>query len=131
MIGIYYMKKKLLTLSLCTLMVAMLSGCGPIPELPEMTEQQEKLITEYAAGLLIKYDNAYDGGLLTEDALAKAEAKEIEQREKAERQKQLAEEYVAKSEKAKKEKEAKKSEDKKKKDDAKEEYNLEYFRSHL
>lgn len=115
------MKKRVMGFSLCMLMVTMLVGCGPIPELPEMTEQQEKLVTEYAAGLLIKYDNAYDGGLLTEEALAKAEAKEIEQREKAERQKQLAEEYVAKSEKAKQEKEEKKSKDKKDKEEAKEE----------
>ena len=58
----------------CGLIVAMsLTGCGFIPELPTLTEQQEKLITEYAAGLLLKYDNSYDSGLMTDEALAKAE----------------------------------------------------------
>lgn len=105
--------KKRMTSVVCGLIVAMsLTGCGFIPELPTLTEQQEKLITEYAAGLLLKYDNSYDSGLMTEEALAKAEEQEAIKRAREERQKELAAEYVAKSEKAQKEKEAKKEEKK-------------------
>ncbi len=96
--------RKNIVLSVCTIIaMAMLAGCGPIPELPEMTEQQEKLVAEYAAGLLLKYDNSYDNALLSEEALAAAEQKEEQERARLEKQKQLADEYVAKSANAKKE----------------------------
>lgn len=97
-------------------MAGTISGCGFIPELPEMTEQQEKLVTEYAAGLLLKYDNSYDNGILSEEELAKAEQQEAELRAREERQKELAAEYVAKSEQARKEKEEKEAKDKAEKD---------------
>ena len=103
------MKKAFQMCALLLMASVVLTGCGPIPELPQLTEQQEELITEYAAGLLLKYDNSYDNGILSEEELLKAEAKEKEQKEKAERQKQLADEYVAKSVQAAKEKEEKKS----------------------
>lgn len=110
------MKKAFQMCALLLMASVVLTGCGPIPELPQLTEQQEELITEYAAGLLLKYDNSYDNGILTEEELLKAEAKEKEQKEKAERQKQLADEYVAKSVQAAKEKEEKKSSSKKDKE---------------
>ena len=81
----------------------------------DMTEEQEQLLIEYAAGLLLKYDKAFDGGLLSEEALAKAEEKEIEIQKKAEREKQLADEYIEKSKKAQEEKEKQKAEKKNKK----------------
>ena len=115
------MKKVFLMCALSVMTSLVLTGCGPIPELPELTEQQEKLITEYAAGLLLKYDNSYDNGILSEEELLKAEAKEQEQRAREERQKQLADEYVAKSVQAEKEKANKKSESKKDKETVKEE----------
>lgn len=95
---------------------AVLSGCG-IPTIPDMTASQEELVTEYAAGLLLKYDDSFENGILSADELEKAEAEEKEQFEKQEKQKKLAEEYVAKSEAAQKEKEKKKQEKENKKED--------------
>ena len=109
------MKRRTLSLVTSLILATIMTGCGFIPQLPEMTEEQEALITEYAAGLLLKYDNSYDCGLMTEEQLLDAEAKEKAAYEKAEKQKQLAKEYVAKSKKAAEEKE-KQKEDKKKKD---------------
>lgn len=113
--------KKIVLFSASVMTVAMMSGCGFIPQLPELTQNQEEVITEYAAGLLLKYDKAYDNGLLSEEELVKAEAKELEQIEKAKRQKELADEYVAKSEKAREEKEKEKAEKNKDKKNSKDE----------
>ena len=89
-----------------------ITGCG-IPQIREMSEEQEKLVTEYAAGLLIKYDPSAKSNLLDEEQLAKAEEEERIQREKDERTKQLAEEYVAKQQAAEAEKQKKKDANKK------------------
>lgn len=102
------MKRRLTTFTV-VIMSVLMAGCA-IPQLPEMTETQEELVTEYAAGLLLKYDDSFENGILSAEELEIAEAKEREKFEKAEKQKKLAEEYVAKSEAAKKEKEKEKKE---------------------
>lgn len=109
------MKRKLIGLTV-VLVLFSFSGCGLVPQLAELTDEQEKLVTEYAAGLLLKYDKTYDNGLLTEEELLVAEQKEIEQLEKEKKQKQLAEEYLEKTEKAKADKEKQKEEKKDKED---------------
>jgi len=111
--------KKISVILVTGLLLATLSvGCGFIPQLPEMTQEQEAMITEYAAGLLLKYDNSYDGGIMSEEQLIEAEAKEKADYEKAEKQRLLAEEYVAKSKKAAEEKEKDNSEKKDKSEEA-------------
>ena len=47
---------------------SLLTGCKDA--IPEMTDEQEKLITEYAANLLLKYDKVYEQGVLTDDDLS-------------------------------------------------------------
>lgn len=100
--------KKQFTLSAIILSTVMLGGCAlPIPQLPEMTEEQEGLVTEYAAGLLLKYSPTYENQVLSDEQLAEAEAKEAVERAREEHTKQLAEEYLAKAETKKKNDEAK------------------------
>jgi len=48
------MKKKLSSLSLILICTLLFTGCGN--QIPDMTDQQSALITEYAAGLLLEYD---------------------------------------------------------------------------
>lgn len=58
--------KKNKTLKIITLVLAMslvLSGCGLIPSL-DLTESEQKVIAEYAAGLLLKYDRNYSGAIM-------------------------------------------------------------------
>lgn len=45
------------------LMTVCLSGCGLVPSL-NLTESEQKVIAEYAAGLLLKYDRNYSGALM-------------------------------------------------------------------
>lgn len=79
-----------------------MTGCGIGPQVPDLSEEQTELITEYAAGLMLKYDANYSGKLLDEEALAKEEATEADKRAKEQAYKQAAEEYLAKKENAKK-----------------------------
>lgn len=57
-----------------------MTACGST--IPDMTEEQEAMIVEYAAGLLLKYDKNYHGRLLEDEELAEAEQKEAEKRER-------------------------------------------------
>lgn len=63
---------KKLVISLCMLtLVMMLGGCGG--QIPDMTEEQREAISEYAVGLLLKYDTSQsdrlvDLSLLEEDS---------------------------------------------------------------
>ncbi len=96
------MKKRILLVSLICACMAM-TACGIAPEVPELSEEDTKLVTEYAAGLMLKYDTKYSSKLLDEDALAKEEAIEAEKRQKELAYKQAAESYLAKKQNAKKE----------------------------
>ncbi|MDE6714798.1 MAG: hypothetical protein K2K20_13820 [Lachnospiraceae bacterium] len=48
-----------------------LSGCGNA--IPDMTEEQQSMVTEYAAQLLLKYDANYQSTILTEEQSREAE----------------------------------------------------------
>ena len=65
------MKKSIISLLTVTLTAITLSGCALAP-VPDMTEEQEKLVAEYAAGLLLKYDQSYDNQIMTPEQLEKA-----------------------------------------------------------
>ena len=67
----------ILLVTMCTA-TAIFAGCGE--QLPDMTKEQEALVTEYAAGLLLKYDDSFDNGILSAKELEIAEAKENGQR---------------------------------------------------
>lgn len=68
---------KRLRILLCGLGVSfLLSGCGAMPEL---TEEENEIITEYAVGLLLKYDKYYNSRLV--DLSAYEEQQDIEQNE--------------------------------------------------
>lgn len=74
-----------------------LTGCV-IPAAIELTEEQEKVITEYAAGLIKKYDKSFSEQLLTDEELEAAIKAEEEEKAKEERKQKLAEEYLARVE---------------------------------
>ncbi len=81
-----------------------LTGCGLV-DMPELTEEQSALVTEYAAGLILKYDiTAVGDKLLTEEELAKGELEEAEKRQKEREVKEAAEDYLAKKANAGKDK---------------------------
>lgn len=85
-----------------------LSGCV-IPTIQDMTEEQEAVITEYAAGLLLKYDSNGSRGLMSDEELEKAAQEEALKKERDEKNKQLAQEYLKKTEEARKKKEEEKA----------------------
>ncbi len=91
------------------LSAATVSGCGLV-EMPELTEEQTELVTEYAAGLILKYDLSNpESDLLSEEELARLEEEERLKREKERAAKAAAEDYLAKKANADKEKEQKSS----------------------
>ena len=97
------MKKKIICTFLLAVCVA-LNGCGALVTLPDISQEEEELITEYAAGLILKYDTKFvKGNLLDDDILVQEEAKEKDAREKERAYRKSAEEYLAKKEAAKKE----------------------------
>ena len=51
------MKKRMMSLLLLGMVGSMLTGCGKA--IPEMTEEQHKLVVQYAADVLLKYDKNY------------------------------------------------------------------------
>lgn len=79
------------------MMCLFLIGCGK-SEIPEYSEEQTEEITEYAAGLMLKYDSKYSSKLLTKDELAKMTAEEKEDREKEKAYKEAAAKYANKKE---------------------------------
>ena len=52
------MRKKITGIVILIFITAFAAGCGN--KIPEMTEQQQELIVEYAAGTVLKYDKNYD-----------------------------------------------------------------------
>lgn len=58
----------------------LLPGCAQIPDL---TQEQSRLVAEYAAGMLMKYDKNSDSRLMTDEEMA---AYEVKQAEKAKKQ---------------------------------------------
>lgn len=55
--------------------VLQLTGCGNA--IPEMTEREQRMVTEYAAYLLLKYDANYQSSMLTEEESRAAEEEMI------------------------------------------------------
>ena len=50
---------------LCGITAAILmTGCGSV--MPDLTEEETEIISEYAAGVLLKYDRVHGGRLMSE-----------------------------------------------------------------
>ncbi len=74
---IMFNKKKSIAVMLiiCNLLF-LLTGCGN--QIPEMTDAENELVTEYAAGLLLKYHSKYEGRLV-DTSVSPQEGQETEQ----------------------------------------------------
>lgn len=59
-----------------------LSGCGN--SIPDMTEQEQKIVAEYAANLLLKYDKNYEVKVVDTTAYHAEEERKAEEARKAE-----------------------------------------------
>lgn len=64
--------------------VLVLSGC--VSSIPELSEDETEIVTQYMADLLLKYDANYQSALLNEEELAVALEEEKEKAEEAKRQ---------------------------------------------
>lgn len=97
--------KKRITGFIILISAALLSGCGET--IPEISQEQTELITEYAAGLLIKYNSLPDKNLLNEDEMKEQEQIEALAREKEKKKKDAEKAYLEAKEAQEKEKENK------------------------
>lgn len=85
-----------------------LCGCGLVT-IPELDEEQTALVTEYAAGLILKYDPLTpETSLLDDEELAKQAQEEALKRQREREAKAAAEDYLAKKANASKNKEEEK-----------------------
>ena len=57
------MKKSMISLAVATAMISLV-GCGN--QIPDMTQEQQALVVEYAAGEILKYDKNYSSKLNAE-----------------------------------------------------------------
>lgn len=62
--------KKVKALGLIAVSTVLLTGC--IDSMPELTDEQSEIISEYSAGLLLKYSPNYDYRIVNEEVLAAA-----------------------------------------------------------
>lgn len=84
------MKKYILVLLTITVS-AIMCGCGAT--IPDMTDAQKTVVTEYATNLLVKYSTISDRSLLNDKELEEGIAKEAEERERLLKIKELEEKY--------------------------------------
>lgn len=75
-----YATRLLMTFAGVVVMLS-LGGCGNA--IPDMTEEQQDMVTEYAAQLLLKYDANYQSTILTEEQSREAEEALIREAELA------------------------------------------------
>ena len=95
------MKKFICAVSVMTFFILTLSGCGSIPD---MTEDQEEMVSEYAVSLLLKYDAANHSRLVNVDKTIAAyeTAKKIHDEAEAAYYQKLQEEEEKRKEEASK-----------------------------
>ena len=88
------MKKLLGLFSAVLISSFLLCACGS--EVPELSEEDNELVAEYAASLLLKYDANYNGLYATEEEVAAADElalKEAERKRETEEKKAILEGY--------------------------------------
>lgn len=98
---------KVYSLLVICMLATMLAACGKKEEVTEveaqteevnmfgLTQEEQKMYAEYAAGVLMKYNAGSNNRVLTGQKLVQVEAKEKAQREQAAKREQLAAEYEA------------------------------------
>lgn len=86
------MKKYGYFLFYIVLISAILCGCGS--KLPELSETEEAVVTEYATNLLVKYSPIADRTLLNATELEAEIAKEVEENERLLKTKELEKTYL-------------------------------------
>jgi len=70
--------------------------CGCNSDIPDLTEEQSAMITEYATNLLVKHSELSDRSLLSETELALGEQEEAEAKVRKEKADEIAESYLNK-----------------------------------
>jgi hypothetical protein len=90
-----YLKRKHITAAVALIIGAsMLAGCGSV--IPEMTQEEEEAVGEYAAMTLLKYDANYRSRLVDLSLVEKKVTKELEaEQKKQEEEAKKAEEAAA------------------------------------
>lgn len=88
------MKRKITCILVACMATMMLGGCAELVDMPELSDEESELVTEYAAGLVLKYDGSFSSRLLSDEELAKEEAKELEAIAKENEMKAAAEKYL-------------------------------------
>ena len=86
-------KKKLLVAAIICSFGLMMAGCGGQELTLSLTEEEQKLVSGYAASVLMKYNVGSNMRVLSGEELTQAEIAEQAQKEKETRRQQLAEEY--------------------------------------
>ena len=66
-VAVSYMKKAMYGIWGIVLAAGLLSGCNS--DIPDLTEEESALITEYATNLLVKHSELYDRNLLSASEL--------------------------------------------------------------
>lgn len=87
------MKKRWFSIILIGCLMLVQTGCGNA--IPDMTDEQMSMVTEYAAGLLLKYDANYEPMLLDDERLAAEEEMQQKIAEEAQRRADLEAEKEA------------------------------------
>ncbi|WP_342756068.1 hypothetical protein [Kineothrix sedimenti] len=80
--GVNMRRGKKIGIVLVAAMSLMLTACGE--SVPEMTEEENAQVVEYAAGLLLKYDQNYENRLVEEEPEAAGKTSEKERAESGE-----------------------------------------------
>lgn len=84
---------------LCGIMAAVLiTGCGSV--MPDLTEEETELISEYASGVLLKYDRVHSGRLMSTSEYEEEENKKAEREQKLLEEKRAEEENTSESDAA-------------------------------
>lgn len=90
------MKKRLFSITLIVCLMLTVVGCGNA--IPDMTDEQMTMVTEYAAAMLLKYDSDYEPMLLNDERLAEEEEIQSKIAQEAERRAAIEAEKAAKQE---------------------------------
>lgn len=76
------MKKHMSCFLIICILSVFLCGCGNA--IPELTQEEQNMVANYAAAALLKYDSGYQSRLLNDEQLEKEETVQNEIRKKAE-----------------------------------------------
>lgn len=86
------MKKNIFLLSTMIIAASVMCGCGA--SIPEMSETETAMVTEYATNLLIKYSQVADRELLNDEELKAGIAEEAKEKERLLKTKEIEQAYL-------------------------------------